>query len=298
MAQWTKVLELDQSRAITAGSEKGLADAIRRGADLRIGTQFLHGEHIDPESDSDEIIEEVAEFGVTYLIDDHWSAGIINLRQPVSLMPGFGPGSSMSFFMYNQNGEQAVARPYFENSQKGRQREAKLSESSPAMPKYHVLSSVDEGSNAPSQNFIWDFEVFRYWVRDDWREVFSHSADGQTDGSIDALEEAVIGGSEVKVGVSGLCDDLMAPGDRAPQHEVFVRVGSCYHYTKKRRLTTGTHPLVRVRPAVPMRYDSKGWDFGWLVCRSDGFVDRRLYDPYTLTCADSQMQCAMRWFVR
>jgi len=40
MAQWTKVLELDQSRAITAGSEKGLADAIRRGADLRIDTEL------------------------------------------------------------------------------------------------------------------------------------------------------------------------------------------------------------------------------------------------------------------
>ena len=298
MANWTKVLELDENRTIAVGSEQALADAIRRGADLRIGTRFLHGEHIDPTSDSDEIVEEVAEFAITYLIDDHWSAGAINLRQPVSLLPGFGPGSSMSFFMYNQNGEQAVARPYLDDSQAARQREAELAEPPSTAPKYHVLDSVDEGSNAPSQNFIWDFEVFRYWVRDDWREVYSHSAGGRTEGSIDALEEEVIAGSQVKVGISGLCDDLMAPGDSPPTHEVFVQAGSCYYYTEKRRLNAGTHPLVRVRPAAPMRYNSHGWDFGWLLCRTDGFVERRLYDPYTLTCTDSQVRCAMRWFVR
>jgi hypothetical protein len=298
MAELTKVLELDHNRTITTGSEKALADAIRRGADLRIGTQFLHGEHIDPDSGSTEIVEEVAEFGITYLIDDHWSAGVMNLRQPVSLTPGFGPGSSMSFFMYNQNGEQAIARPYFEDSPAGRQREAKLAKPSPTMPKSHVIDAVDHDSNAPSQNFIYEFEVFRYWVCDDWQEVFSHSADGQTDGSIDALEEAVIAGSEVKVGIRGLCADLMADGESPPAHEVFVRIGACYHYMEKRRLTAGTHPLVRVRPAAPMRYASKGWDFGWLVCRTDGFVERRLYDPYTLTSTDSQTQCAMRWFVR
>ena len=53
MSEWTKVLELDHDRAIAAGSEEALADSIRGGADLRIGTQFLHGEHIDPSSDSD-----------------------------------------------------------------------------------------------------------------------------------------------------------------------------------------------------------------------------------------------------
>ena len=298
MPEWTKALELNQDRSIATGSEKALADALRRGADLRIGTQFLHGEHIDPGSDSDEMVEEVAEFGITYLVEDRWSAGVMNLRQPVSLQPGFGPGSSMSFFMYNQNGEQAIARPYFDESAAGRAREAKLTGPAPAMPKHHLIDHADDDSNAPSHNFVYDFEVFRYWVRDDWREVYSHTADGQSSGSIDALEQAVIQGCEVKVGVRGLCADLAADGEPAPEHEVFVRTGSGYHYTDQRRLTVETHPLVRVRPGIPMRYASRGWDFGWIVCRTDGLVDRRLYDRYTLTCSDSQTQGAMRWFVR
>ena len=298
MPEWTDALHLDRDRAIAGGSTEALADAIRRGADLRIGTQFRHGEHINPASDSEEIVEEVAEFGITYLVDDCWSAGIMNLRQPVGLQPGFGPGSSMSFFMYNQNGEQAIARPYFDDSQAGRDRDSTLAEPAADLPKYQLIDSCDDGSNAPSQNFIYDFEVYHYWVRDDWQEVFCHGADGVTEGSIDALEQAHREGREVKVGIRGLCADLMAESQSTPEHEVFVRAGSCYYYTEQRRLTVGTHPLVRVRPAVPMRYASHGWDFGWLVCRTDGFVDRRLYDPYTLTCADSQVQCAMRWFVR
>ena len=297
MADWRNVLELNHSREVASGSSGALAEAIRRGADLRIGTQFRHGEHINPASDSMELVEEVAEFGVTYLVDDCWSAGVMNLRQPVGLQPGFGPGSSMSFFMYNQNGEQAIARPYFDDSQAGRKRDGLLAKPL-SLPKYHLIDSWDEGSNAPSQNFIYDFEIYQYWVRDDWREVFSHSADGQAKGSIDALEQAHREGCEVKVGISGLCADLVAADESPPEHELFVRTGSCYYYTEQRHLTAGTHPLVRIRPAVPMRYASHAWDFGWLVCRTDGFVDRRLYDPYALTCSDSQMQCAMRWFVR
>ncbi len=298
MPVWTKALELDHDRVPAVGSDKALGDAIRRGADLRIGTQFLHGEHIDPGSDSDEMVEEVAEFGITYLVDDRWSVGVMSLRQPVSLQPGFGPGSSMSFFMYNQNGEQAIARPYLDDSAAGRRRDLELARPPVARPKHHLIDSSDQDSNAPSQNFVYDFEVYRYWVRDDWREVFGHSAEGQDQGSIDALERAVIDGCEVKVGIRGLCDDLMPTEETPPDHEVFVRAGSCYHYTELRRLTVGTHPLVRVRPAAPMRYVSHGWDFGWLVCRTDGFVERRLYDPYSMTCTDSQTQCAMRWFVR
>jgi hypothetical protein len=83
--RWTCVLELDATRSVVAGSENTLVDAIRRGADLRIGTEFLHNEHIDVHSESAERIREVAEFGAR---------------------------PSMSFFLYNQNGRQAVARPY------------------------------------------------------------------------------------------------------------------------------------------------------------------------------------------
>src|SRR5690349_18965069 len=96
---WKCVYTLDSERRRVSGSEQELASAIRRGADLRIYTEFRHNEHIDTSSSNPELIREVADFRVTYLVEDRWTAGIINLRQPISLPDGFGPRPSMSFFM-------------------------------------------------------------------------------------------------------------------------------------------------------------------------------------------------------
>ena len=108
------VLTLNSDRSVRSGSTTDLVDAIRRGADLRIGTAFRHNEHIDTKSSSNELIEEVAEFRQTWLLDDRWAAGIMTLRMPVELPEGFGPRPSMSFFLYNQDGTQAIARPYLD----------------------------------------------------------------------------------------------------------------------------------------------------------------------------------------
>ena len=51
-------------------------------------------------------------------------------------------------------------------------------------------------------------------------------------------------------------------------HEVFVHVGPNYYYTEQKRLWAGTQPVVRVKPSIPIRYESKGWDFGWLLART------------------------------
>ena len=84
MPSWTCPLVLNSSRQIIAGSQDALVRAIRRGADLRIYTEFRHNEHIDVRSPSDEKVREVAEFAVTYLVEDRWAAGLMSLRQPVS----------------------------------------------------------------------------------------------------------------------------------------------------------------------------------------------------------------------
>jgi len=299
MSDWASVLELSSDRSIIAGSQTVLSDAIRRGADLRIYTEFRHNEHVDVKSDNPEVVQEVAEFPVTYLLDDRWTAGIMTLRQPVTLPDSFGRRSSMSFFLYNQDGRQAIARPYFDGpSAKDISEESRL-DGRNNMPKYHKLDSCDDGTNAPSSNFIYDFELFRYWVRDDWKEVLSHKADGTISlGTIDTLTKAFGQGCEIKVGIRGLCNDLAENPIQAIDHEVFVYTGSCYYYTEDDLFIAGTHPIVRVRPEIPLSYLSKGWDFGWLIVRTDGFVALRLYDPYTLKFFDSNRHCALRWFVR
>lgn len=299
METWKCALELDAKRNLVSGSTEDLVGAIGRAADLRIYTEFLHNEHIDVESPCNERIREVAEFGVTYRVDRSWVTGIMSLRQPIELPDGFGPRSSMSFFMYNQDGTQAIARPYLD----GGPSESTFGPSPavlPAkMPKYHVLDSWDAGTNAPSQNFIYDFDRFRYCVNDSWREVFAHSAVGTvSSGSLDQLVEAFSSGCAIKLGVANLCADLGSDPKSVLDHEIFVHGGSAYYYTEQKLFIIGSHPLVRVRPNVPMRYASRNWDFGWLMLRSDGRVVYRRCDPYTLKFSDRVSQHSIRWFVR
>jgi hypothetical protein len=296
---WREALVLNQQRQVVSGSTQALADAIRRGADLRVYTEFRHNEHVDPKSASRELIREVTDFRVTYLLDDRWVAGVINLRQPIALPDGFGPRPSMSFFLYNQNGDQAIARPFLDGGPTpGKMGPAPLDDHSD-MPKYHQADAWDTGTNAPSSNFVYEFETYRYVVCDDWQEVCAADATGRiVSGSIDALAEEFSKGREVKVAIAGLCDDVDAGATAGPRHEVFLHGGSCYYYTEKKQFMTASHPVVRVRPAIPLRYQSKGWDFGWLMPRSDGHVARWLLDPYTLKFNRSDRRHAMRWFVR
>jgi hypothetical protein len=301
MTKWVSALELDGRREITGGSPDALCAAIRRGADLRIYTEFIHNEHIDPASASAELIREVSEFRATYLVEDRWCAGIMTLRQPISLPDGFGPRASMSFFMYNQDGQQAIARPYLDGDAPpagGKIGPAALDDWR-AYPKYHQQDGWDAGTNAPSSNFIYDFEVFRYFVCDDWQEVLAHDAAGRVQaGSIDLLAGAFEAGAEVKVAIRNLCADLAVEPARPIEHEVFIQVGPGYYYSGQKLFISGTHPLVRVRPGIPLRYVSQGWDFGWLMPRTDGRTAMLLYDPYTLQVRRETGHFAMRWFVR
>jgi hypothetical protein len=296
---WTCALELGSDRSVADGSVRGLCDAIRRGADLRIYTEFRHNEHIDPASDNREVVREVSDFRVTYLVDNRWAAGIMTLRVPIIPPDGFGPRPSMSFFLYNQDGEQAIAR----RSLAGEPARDPCGRGPPDdrhdMPKYHQRDNWDAGSRAPCHNFVFDFDVYRFLVRDDWQEVLAHGADGGVvSGSQAALAEAFAAGAEVKVGIRGICGDLAGDGERDPGHELFVQAGPCYHNTGRAAFCAGTHPVVRVRAGIPMRYASQAWDFGWLMPRTDGIVAQWQCDPYTLKFRKTQGRHAVRWFVR
>jgi len=299
MNKWRCALELNAARKPIAGSKKILTEAIRRGADLRILTEFIHGEHIDPTSSITEIIREVSEFAVTYLLKDSWVAGMMSLRQPISLPNGFGGVSSMSFFMYNQNGQQAIARPYLDGvPRKGTMGNASF-EQPQNMPKYHIINKWDEDTNAPSSNFIYDFEVFRYVVNDSWQEVLSHNASGNIrSGSLKDLTNAFSEGCDVKIGISGLCNDLADTSSEVVDNELFVKTGWTYYYTDQKLFMVGSHPVIRCKPGIPLQYESRGWDFGWLMVRSDGHVVYRRCNPYSLKFSDVKYRLPVRWFVR
>ncbi len=280
---WKAVLTLNNRRQAVAGTEEALAAAIRCGADLRIYTEFRNNEHLDTDSENDELVQEVSEFRVAYLLDDRWVAGIMTLRQPIIPPIGFGPRPSMSFFLYNQNGQQAIARPYLDGRPTtGASGPAELDDFQ-SMPKYEQMDNWDAGTNAPSRNFVYEFDVYRFCVRDDWREVLAHTDDGTiVSGSLETLTEEFKRGAEVKLAIRGLCDDLCEHAAEAIGHEVFVHAGPCYFHTRQKLFVTGTHPVVQIRPAIPLRYESQNWNCGWLMARTDGFVASSQVNPYTL----------------
>jgi hypothetical protein len=293
---WDRVLELDRERKIISGSEEGLREAIGRGADLRIYTEFRHNEHIDPSSGNSELVKEVSDFRVTYLIDKRWAAGIMNLRMPIVPPEGFGPRPSMSFFLYNENGRQAIARPFLDGKTAEGSRGAYPPDDHSDMPQYHQHDNWDRDTNAPSSNFTYDFGRFAFFVRDEWEEVLSHDENGKPlRGSFDLLTDAFLSGCEIKVGIQGLCTDL---GGGGLPHEIFAHTGPGYYNTERRLFSSGSQPVVRVRPGVPLAYTSGGWDFGWLMPRTDGRLSLWICDPYTLRFEKRSARFPIRWFAR
>lgn len=296
---WKNVLTLDATRNVVAGRPQDLREAIARGADLRIYSEFRHNEHIDTTSDSDELILETMDMRATYLIDNRWAAGISTLRQPVELPSGFGPRPSLSLFLYNEDGGQAVARPYLDGPPVLGERGSSLLVDHGDMPKYHEFDRWDDGTNAPSSNFAYDFDTLRYFVRDDWKFVVHHAANGEIiSGSRAEMLDLFASGVEWKLGVRNLCADLTAPGEESLPHEVFIQAGACYLYTQQPLLIASSHPVARVRSAMPMRYETAAWDYCWLVARTDGHVARLSYDPYTLQTSRKAMHYEVRWFYR
>lgn len=297
--RWRSVLELNSERVPKSGSACDLNAAIRRGADLRILTEFRHNEHIDTSSDNRELIREVCDFQITYRIEDRWVAGIMGLRQPVNLPDGFGPRPSMSFFVYNQDGEQGIARPFLDGVETANVHGPSPVPAHPLMQRYHQHDLWDAETNAPSHNFVYDFDVFEYFVRDDWREVLAHDEEGIVQsGNVETLGDCFRSGCQIKVAIRNLCEDLAPEPRDLPEHEVLIQAGSSYYYTERCLFIAATNPLVRIKPAIPLQYESRGWDFGWSVARTDGRLVFRAVDPYSLTFRDQDKRCAMRWFVR
>ena len=304
-AGWKCALSLSNDRSITSGSQEGLAAAIGRGADLRLYTEFKHEEHIAPGSPTPGIndpsnhglIRESIDFRQSAVLDRSHVVGITVLRQPLEPTTGFnGTVPKLSFFMYNMTGEQSHANILLElnagECAPGRQT---VVPRDPSVPKMSEQAMFDVGTTGPSRNFIYDFERYRFFVRDDWQMVLSHDADGNVlDGSIEAVEQAQIRCQEFKVGIRG----LWAPLGSGPDHEVFVNVGSGFYHTVRRNFETLSHPVLRVRPAVPMHFGSNIWDLCWVALRSDGVATVRRLDPYCREHSDERTRLACRWFVR
>ena len=160
------------------------------------------------------------------------------------------------------------------------------------MPKYHPQDSWDGQTNAPSQNFIYDFDLYRFYVRDEWREVLSHDIEGAVQsGSVHDLADAFSQGCEVKVGVRGLCTDLAEDPATAIDHEMFGadRIVLLLHSAAAfYRRDASNHPCQACR-AFGLREPGLGFLVGYWCGRTD-----RLYTDAAIRIRwRSRISCAI-----
>ncbi len=294
-SRFAPALVLDSSRNLLEGSSSSLTEVLLRGADLKIETIFRHDEHMDIHSPIKDHVREISEFHETMVVDGRWGAGFMTLRQPADVPFAFGSRPSLSLFLYNQDGTQATARPYLDGSPitgvKGPNPPALYTEHD----KMNYISCFDEGTNAPSINFAYAFDSFRYLVRDAYAELLHHDGEGNVlSGSLDGLMEAYRTGADIKVGITGLCDGL--PGGQELSNEVFVRLSYGYHYQESDLFVAETQPFVRVAPGIPLTYATDNWDYCWAIPHTDGKVSVLALDPYTLGFSRQELRCSIRWF--
>ncbi len=314
---WVKALELDASRSVAEGSRQAVCDAVAHGADLRVYTEWPYEEHVmtGPAGQHSEyagVFNEVIDFRETYaLLDESGEAvhcaGITTLRHGMVPVTGFNPGPRMSFFMYDPDGLQGVANLLLDDTPYDAPGNTQQIPTPPDMPKMSPFQANDVGSLAPSNaGFVYEFDRFRYWVRDDWQLALAHDAEGRIEaGSWDELFAAHQAGRDVKVGMVGLCDELDnngdAGGDAAASplpHVVYSLAGSSWTHEPTKLVEAQTHPLVRLRPAVPLRYESDCWDVAWVFMRSTGEARVRRLDPYTRRFEEHWTRFGCRWYFR
>lgn len=305
-SHWNCVLALRADRSVAAGNVASLCDAIRQGADLRVYTEWTYDEHIAPDLAHPDprhhgLLQEIIDMRETMLVDDRYAAGITTLRQPLTPGLGFNPnaGPRASFFLYGMDGQQSCANLLLDDTPPtAAPGGSRTSPRRMDMPKMGEMEENDLGTLAPSRNFIYDFEVYRYFVREDWTLLLAHDESGRvTLGSWEAFHEAHRNGREFKVGIAGLCADL-APAGASWAHEVFTLVGSGWVHTALRRYEALSHPLVRVAPGIPLKYRSRQWDVSWVFLRTNGHATVRSLDPYTRVFRDWETRLSCRWFVR
>ena len=293
--EYKSLLELNDKLEVTAGSAEALNAAIARGADIKIETLFRHNEHVDVNSSLSDLIREVSEFPESILVDGRWSASFMTVRQPASIPDGFGPRASLSLFMYNQDGTQAIARPYLDGGPVTGVRGQCEPYSFPGMVRMRYLSCFDRDTNAPCDNFVYEFDTFRYMACDRYSSLCSFSNEGDLlSGKREALWDAIRLGADIRVGISDICGEMQ--GAKPYSNKLYIRAAFLYHYLESEMLVAETHPFVRVAPDIPVRYAPDNWDYCWAIVRTDGACSIMRMDPHTLEFAESKGRFAIEWF--
>ncbi len=277
MSNWTRICSVREDFRPAEGSVGAVAEAVRRGADLRRFSTY------DPESTG--LVEETMSLQTTWVIDDDHVGGLSTLRHPVDCGLDFWARPTIAYWIFN------VAAP-----------------SSSAMvpldgqPADGATASWIRVDNTPFERALdqeWLSKQYHWWVRNEWEEVCCHDEHGTpSKGSWEEVRSAANDGCELKVGIRNLWSHLASPGEDRVDHEVFTSCGTQFAHVDGGFFGALTTPTFLVRPDIPLKFRDDIIEPGWLLVRTDGRVRRQTLNVSTLKWEQTWSRYGVRWFAR
>ena len=259
-----------------SGSVADVADAVRRGADIRrFSTYNMKGTGL---------VEETMTLQTTWVFDDHHVGGLQTLRHPLDAGLGISMQPSMALWIF---GVAAPQRSTFVplNGQ----------------PMAHATGKWVNVDNEPYSAEAGEFTPRRYqwWARSDWKQICDHDQNGNpSQGSWEDIRKAVNDGGILKVGIKNLWSHLTPAGEQAPEHEVFIECTTDFSHVDEKFVGVLTQPTFLLQPRVPLKFSGENFALGWLVVRTDGKVQRHTLNPTNMQWEQKWNRYAVRWFTK
>ena len=277
MANWVRVCTVGGDFRPAAGRVAAVAEAVRRGADLRRFSTY------DPESTG--LVEETMSLQTSWVFDDGHVGGLSTLRHPVDCGIDFWARPTMAYWIFNVAAPSSSAMVPLDGQ--------------PADDATGDWARVDNTPFQRERDREWLSRQYHWWVRDDWDEVCAHDGDGMPSvGSWQEVRRAANEGCELKVGIRNLWSHLGHTGEDPVEHEVFVACGTQFAHVDGEFYAALTIPTFLVAPATPLQFRDDTLEPGWLLVRTDGRACRQTLNVSTLTWERTWSRYSMRWFAR
>ena len=190
----------DRNHEPIDGSVAAVAEAVRRGSDLRrFSTYKLKGAGL---------VEETMTLQTTWIFDDQNVGGLQTLRHPVDAALGISRQPSLALWIFGVATQQRSTFVPLD----GR----------PMADASGEWAKVDNDPyGAEPEEFV--PQRYQWWARSDWRQIYAHDENGNVSmGSWEDVRTAANNGCILKAGVRNLWSYLTPGGQETPEHEVFV----------------------------------------------------------------------------
>lgn len=266
----------DSEHSPIGGSVAAVADAVRRGADLRRSSSF--------QEKGGGLVEETGTLQTTWVFDDEHVGGLQTLRHPLDSGQGISMQPSLALWVFNVA---ALQRSVFVPL-----------DGKPMENASGRWVDVDNTPYGKSPDHLVPTR-YQWWAIGGWEEVCAHDENGNPSlGSWEELRKAVDEGRRVKVGIKNLWSFLTPADEKAPEHEVFMECTSEFSHIDQEFFGALTQPTFLLQPCVPLRFLGENFAPGWIVVRTDGRVQRQTLNLTNMRWKQAWGRYPLRWFAR